>query len=297
MLDPAIRHEEVRANGLRFHVLAAGEGDRLALCLHGFPELGFSWRHQLPLLASLGYRAWAPDLRGYGRTERPTGIGAYAIETLMDDVAGLVDASGAKQTVLLAHDWGGVIAWYFALRRVRPLSRFVAMNLPHPAIFDRVLRTSWRQRFRSWYVLFFQLPWLPELFLRARGARAVRDVFRNMAIDKSRFPDDVLDVYRRAALEPGAATAMLNYYRALVRGGGANRQRALGFPQLDVPTLLIWGEHDDALDITLTEGTEEFVRDFTLRRLPNASHWVQQDAPEEVNAILREWLGKEREAR
>jgi len=291
MLDPAIRHEEVQANGLRFHVLAAGAGDRLALCLHGFPELAFSWRHQLPVLAELGFRAWAPDLRGYGRTERPRGMQAYQIETLLDDVAGLIDASGAKETVLLAHDWGGVIAWYFALRKVRPLSRLVVMNLPHPAVFDRVLRSGWRQRLRSWYVLFFQIPWLPEAFLGARGAAAIGDVFREMAIDKSRFPDDVLEVYRRAAREPGALTAMLNYYRALVRGGGARRQTALGFPPIEIPTLLVWGEHDTALDITLTEGTEQHVRDFTLRRLPNASHWVQQDAPDEVNAILREWLG------
>jgi len=291
MLDPSIRHESVQANGLRFHVLAAGEGDRLALCLHGFPELAFSWRHQLPVLAGLGYRAWAPDLRGYGGTDRPRGMQAYQIETLLEDVAGLIDASGAKETVLIAHDWGGVIAWYFALRKLRPLSRLVVMNLPHPAVFARVLRSGWRQRLRSWYVLFFQLPWLPEAVLGARGARAIGDVFREMAIDKSRFPDEVLDVYRRAAQEPGALTAMLNYYRALVRGGGARRQSALGFPQLEIPTLLIWGEHDTALDIALTEGTEQHVRDFTLRRLPHASHWVQQDAPDEVDAILREWLG------
>ncbi|HVP29336.1 MAG TPA: alpha/beta hydrolase [Myxococcota bacterium] len=297
MLDPSLRHEEVHANGLRFHVLAAGAGDRLAICLHGFPELAFSWRHQLPLLAELGYRAWAPDLRGYGKTDRPLGLQAYAIETLLDDVAGLIDASGAKETVLIAHDWGGVIAWYFALRRIRPLSRLVVMNLPHPAVFQRVLESGWRQRLRSWYVLFFQIPWLPEALLGARRAQAIVDVFRNMAIDKSRFPDEVLEVYRRAALEPGALTAMVNYYRALVRGGGAERQRSLGFPRIDVPVLLVWGEHDSALGKELTIGTEQHVSDFTLRLLPNASHWVQQDAPDEVNAILREWLGGARPSR
>ncbi len=291
MLDPAIRELDVKANGLRFHVLEAGAGDRLALCLHGFPELAFSWRHQLPVLADLGYRAWAPDMRGYGRTDRPQGMHEYAIEKLMDDVAGLIDASGARETVLLAHDWGGVIAWYFALRRIRPLDRLVVMNLPHPALFERNVRSGWRQRLRSWYVLFFQIPWLPERVFRARNARAVTEAFRGMAVDKSRFPEDVLDVYRRAALEPGALTAMINYYRALVRGGGARRQSSLGFPRLELQTLMIWGEQDRALGKELTYGTEAYVPNLTLKYLPHASHWVQQDAPDDVNAILRDWLG------
>lgn len=290
MLDASIREETVRANGLSFHVLAAGGGDRLALFLHGFPELGFSWRHQLPVVAREGYLAWAPDLRGYGRTDRPHGLQEYAIEKLMDDVAGLIDASGCRETVLIAHDWGGVIAWYFALRRVRPLSKLVLMNLPHPAVFDRVLRSGWRQRLRSWYVLFFQLPWLPEKLLGARRGRMVTEAFRGMAVHKERFPEDVLDVYRQAALQPGALTAMVDYYRALVRGGGANRMRSLGFPRIDVPTLMIWGEQDTALGVELTVGTEDFVSDFTLHRLPDASHWVQQDAPDEVNARLTAWL-------
>ena len=128
-----IRDEFHYANGLRFRVLVAGEGDRLALCLHGFPECGYSWRHQMPLLARLGYKVWAPDLRGYGGTDRPDRMQDYAIETLMDDVAGLIDASGAKSTLLIAHDWGGLIATFFATRKLRPLERFVLMNIPHPA--------------------------------------------------------------------------------------------------------------------------------------------------------------------
>ena len=144
---------------------------------------------------------------------------------------------------------------------------------------------------RSWYVLFFQIPWLPEKLLGMRGARMIGEAFRGMAVDKSRFPEEVLDVYRRAALEPGALTAMINYYRAAVRGGGGRRQRSLGYPKIDTPTLMVWGEQDTALGVELTDGTQDFVGDFTLRRLANASHWVQQDAPDEVNAILREWLG------
>jgi pimeloyl-ACP methyl ester carboxylesterase len=283
-----ITHEYVQANGLRFHVAACGAGSRLALCLHGFPECWYSWRYQMPLLAEHGYRVWAPDLRGYGETERPPRMQDYSIETLMADVAGLVEASGATETLLLAHDWGALIAWYFAMRQVRPLRGLVIMNVPHPGVMQRAMRG--RQLLRSWYVLFFQLPRLPEALMRLGNYRAITQAFRGMAIDKRRFPDEVLDVYRQAAAQPGALTAMLNYYRAFIRGGGGERQRRLGTPVIDTPTLMIWGEEDSALGKETTYGTDAFVRDLTLRYLPGVSHWVQQEAPESVNRFLDAWL-------
>jgi pimeloyl-ACP methyl ester carboxylesterase len=286
---PAIGHEFVQANNLRFHVATCGDGERLALCLHGFPECWYSWRHQLPLLAQRGFRAWAPDLRGYGQSDRPLQREDYAIERLLDDVAGLIDASGARSTVLLAHDWGALIAWYFAMRQPRRLERLVIMNVPHPAVMEKAIRAP-RQLLRSWYVLFFQLPKLPELLAGAGHARVIGDAFRYMAVDKRRFPDTVLQVYRDNAAAPGALTAMINYYRAFVRGGGADRQRRLGHPVIDVPTLMIWGECDTALGKETTYGTDAYVRNLTMRYLPNVSHWVQQEAPEVVNAMLAAWL-------
>jgi pimeloyl-ACP methyl ester carboxylesterase len=292
-MTPGIDHRYVESNGLRFHVAEAGGGDRLALCLHGFPESWFSWRHQLPALARLGYRAWAPDLRGYGLTQRPAAMGDYAIEKLLEDVAGLIDAAAAREVVLIAHDWGGIIAWWFAIRRLRHLDRLVVMNLPHPACFDREFRT-WKQFRRSWYALLFQLPRLPEALLRARGHRAIGEAFRGSAIDKSRFPDEVLRVYRDNAAAPGALTAMLNYYRAYGRGGGGERQRKRGYGIIDTPTLLIWGEEDVALCKEGTFGTEQYVPNLTLRYLPRVSHWVQQEQPEVVNAMLAAFLNGER---
>ena len=286
---PGIDHRFVESNGMRFHVAECGTGDKLALFLHGFPEFWYSWRHQLPLLARLGYRAWAPDLRGYGKSDRPARVEDYAIEKLVEDVAGLIDAAPARETVLIAHDWGGIIAWAFAMRRPRPLARLVVMNLPHPACFDREFRT-WRQFRRSWYALLFQLPRLPEALLRARGYRAIGEAFCGSAVDKSRFPDEVLQIYRESAARPGALTAMVNYYRAFGRGGGGARQRARGYPRIDVPTLLIWGEEDVALCKETTFGTEEYVRDLTVRYLPHVSHWVQQEAPEVVNAMLEAFV-------
>lgn len=286
-----IESREIQANGLRFHVQTCGDPSsrKLAICLHGFPELSYSWRYQLPVLAELGYQAWAPDLRGYGKSDRPHHMKDYAIEELMEDVAQLIDASGAESTLLLAHDWGAIIAWHFAIHRMRDLERLVIMNVPHPAVIANQ-RRNFRQLLRSWYVLLFQIPWLPEFLLGLRGARAVGDGFLNMAVNKQRFPEEVLEVYRSAARQPGALRAMVNYYRAYVRGGGARRQRELGYPALETRTLMIWGEQDLALGKELSYGTEEHVQQLTLRYLPNASHWVQQDDPDTVNEMLRAWL-------
>jgi epoxide hydrolase 4 len=282
-----IRYQTIHANGLDFNVATAGSGERLALCLHGFPESSFSWRHQMPLLAQLGFRVWAPDLRGYGGSSRPLGVPAYALETLEEDVAALIEASGARDVVLVGHDWGAVIAWYYAMFGRLPISKLIIMNVPHPALMEKGLRTR-RQLAKSWYIFFFQLPWIPEWGLARRGCEAIGRVFRDMAVDKARFPDEVLRVYREAAAAPGALTAMLNYYRALIRG--LRRIRRRGIVQIDTPTLMIWGEVDAALGKELTYGTEEHVSNLTLRYLPNVSHWVQQEAPETVNAMIEAWL-------
>jgi pimeloyl-ACP methyl ester carboxylesterase len=281
----------VDTGAVRFEVDVCGDpaSERLALLLHGFPESSYSWRHQLPLLARLGYLAWAPNQRGYGHTTRFAGADNYRLELLVDDVGRLIDASGRKSVTLIGHDWGGIVAWMSALTAIRPLERLVVMNLPHPTSFRRNGRT-WAQFRRSWYILFFQFPWLPEKLLAARGAQAIREAFRGMAIDKSRFPDAVLDVYARQALEPGALTAMVNWYRAMRRMDPALQRLIENPPILEVPTLMIWGEHDTALGKELTFGTEKLVRDFTIHYLPDVSHWVQQEAPERVNALLEEWL-------
>ena len=191
--DPGsgITIREVAANGLTFEVAEAGQGDHLALCLHGFPELNFAWRYQMPLLAAKGYRVWAPNQRGYGATSRPARVSDYSADRIVADAAALFDASGARTLTLIAHDWGGAIAWMFAINRVRPIERLVVMNLPHPMCFAAALR-HWPQQRRSWYIAFFQLPWLPERMMLARDAAAIRRAFHAMAVDAvSTFYDDL----------------------------------------------------------------------------------------------------------
>ncbi len=282
-----MRTRFIDANGMRFEVLEQGEGDRLALCLHGFPEHALSWRHQMPVLAALGYRVWAVNQRGYGRTTRPPRVGDYAMAQLLGDVAALIDASGAASVVLIGHDWGAMVAWCFAAARIRPLRRLVIMNVPHPLCFRAALR-HWRQLRRSWYVALFQLPMLPERLLAAGGGASVRRMFAGLSL-----PPEILAVYTAQICAPGAATAMLNWYRALRTDPPSTAE--LG-RRIEIPTLLIWGEQDVALDLICLDGTARYVRDLTLRRLPGVSHWVQQDAPTQVNRLLQHFLAARRPA-
>ncbi|MEQ8743804.1 alpha/beta fold hydrolase [Parasphingorhabdus sp.] len=284
--ETAIDLSFVEANGQIFEVAQAGEGKKLALCLHGFPELHYSWRNQIPLLVEMGYKVWAPNLRGYGGSSKPDGVDSYRLNTLVQDVAALIDTSGAEEVTLIAHDWGAIIAWHFAILKVRPLTRLVIMNVPHPRCARRELK-HWYQLKKSWYIFFFQLPRIPEWLFGLNGAERIKRAISRMAVDKSRFPEEDLQVYADAASRSGALRSMINYYRALLRTPDA---RDIGDAMVHIPTLMIWGEEDAAIDIRCTDGTEEWVPDLELHRLTGVSHWVQQEAPEKVNAILREWL-------
>ena len=287
-MDP-LTYRTVHTNGIDLEVAVANEGGPrgLALLVHGFPEHAFSWRHQIPALVDAGYEVWAPNTRGYGNSAKPEAVAAYSVDELLADLAGLIDAAGREQVTLIGHDWGAVQAWMFAIRQVRPIDRLVIMNVPHPACMRRELR-SFKQLRKSWYIFFFQIPWLPEKLFTARNAKAVGDAFANMAVDESRFPDRVTDVFRANAQKPGAIRSMINYYRAALRGAKDSQSEEL--PVIETPTLMIWGLEDKALGRETTEGTDEHVSDLTIRYLPGVSHWVQQEAPEVVNTILLAWL-------
>ncbi|HET9283009.1 MAG TPA: alpha/beta hydrolase [Candidatus Angelobacter sp.] len=286
---PSVQIIRVTANGINFEVATMGTGDRLALCLHGFPEHAYSWRYQMPLLAKLGYRVWAPNLRGYGNTDSPQEVPAYKTRTLVEDVAALIKAAGAKETLLLAHDWGAALAWSLAMVQPQLINRLVILNLPHPVCFARELRRP-PQLFMSWYMYFFQLPWLPEKMLGRNNARATSGIFRRTSRNPDRFSAEVLEVYRANAARPGGLTAMINWYRATFRGGAFRRFLSGDTPVIDIPTLLLWGDADTALSFRATRGTEKYVSNLTFRVFPGVSHWIQQEAPEAVNAMLEAWL-------
>lgn len=290
MARPAIVERTLSANGLSFELFECGAGDRLALCLHGFPSHPICWREQLPVLADLGYRAWAPSLRGYGKTSRPAGAASYTVEKLLADIAAIVDASGAKSVTLIAHDWGGLLAWFFAARRIRPLDRLIILNAPHPACAAVAYR-RWPQMRKGWYILAFQIPWLPDLILSAHRAWMIGWLMKSVSGGKRIFPASVIDLYRDNAAGKGAVTAMLNWYRGLMRGG-VPREITGKFPVIDTPTLVIWGDDDVALDFSSVADAGKYVSDLTIRRLAGVSHWVQEEVPDQVNALIAAFLGQ-----
>ena len=284
----------VTANGLRVHALAAGPPDgSLVVCLHGFPEFSRSWRHQLPALAAAGWRAIAPDLRGYGRTDKQ---GPYDLRTLATDAAALVGALGRERATLVGHDWGGMIAWAAAHRAPRVVERLVIVNAPHPATMASELLRNPRQLVRSSYVFLYQLPWLPERLLSSNGGAAVARALRGGSAIRSAWPPDELDRYREAFLRPGVASASLGYYRALSRRPFVARAVARENP-IAAPTLILWGLEDRFLGEELI-APEKLARWFApgtapaIRRLDGVGHFVQNEAPERVNEHLLSWLAE-----
>ena len=289
--DPRIQTKILQIGDLEFEIDCCGQGDRLALCLHGFPEHSFSWRYQLPMLADLGYQAWAPNMRGYGNSSKPKGIASYQLDTLVEDIAAIIEASGCKETVLIAHDWGAVVAWHFAINGRLPLSYLIICNVPHPQSMQQAF--SWEQLKKSWYIFFFQIPKLPEFLLGRDNAKGVGEMIRNTFVNPEKFPMEIADVFSRNANQPGALTAMINYYRALLRRGNRSNREGESFPIIKTPTLMIWGEEDVALSKETTYGTEKYVENFNIRYLPNVSHWVQQESPEEVNSMISAFIKDE----
>jgi len=270
-------------NGVRLHYVEAGRGP-LVVLLHGFPQFWYAWRHQLPALAAAGFRAVAVDLRGYNLSDKPAGLDAYTAAEAAADVAALVEALGAEPAALVGHDWGGVVAWQAAAAYPERVSRVAVINAPHPRRFARALRSP-RQLLRSLYVLFFQLPVLPERLVAARDFALVERVLRFDARRGSFTRDDVAR-HKEALRRPGALTAALGYYRAALRRRAARRLPA-GVRQ---PALLIWGDRDRYLGRELAAGNERWVPRLRVEHVPEATHWVMADAPERVNELLVAFL-------
>jgi pimeloyl-ACP methyl ester carboxylesterase len=284
-----LRDREARVNGIRLHWVEQGEGP-LVLLLHGFPESSYAWRNQLPALARAGFRAAAPDLRGYGLSERPLGVRAYRLETLLGDVEGLIDVLGGEgddaRAHLVGHDWGGACAWTAPLFFPEKLLSLAILNSPHPRAFRRELRTSRDQQRRSAYMLFFQLPRLPELVIRSRHFSILAKRLRREPVNPGAFTEE--DVARTIAdlALPGALTAALNWYRAARRYPLSVRGRE--WPA-GLRTLVVWGMRDRYLSPTLLDGLEAWVPNLAVHRL-DASHWVQNDAADEVNGLLEDFF-------
>jgi pimeloyl-ACP methyl ester carboxylesterase len=287
MLDPGdVDHRYIQINGIRMHYVRAGTGKRLLLLLHGFPEFWWSWRYQIAAMSE-HFTVVAPDLRGYNATDKPAW--GYELDVLVNDVVSLIRQLGYTRAIVAGHDWGGTIAWSLAIAYPHRVERLIALNIPHPALIAQALGRNWRQTLRSWYMFFFQLPFLPEALIRANKYAFVERVFRGMALDKSRFGDAELAQFTAALAQPGALTAAINYYRALIQQGARGMFHGTRM-RVQAPTLMIWGEQDAFLGKELTYGTERFVQDLRIRYIPYCSHWVQQEHPTRVNEYILEFL-------
>ncbi|HEX8142482.1 MAG TPA: alpha/beta fold hydrolase [Pyrinomonadaceae bacterium] len=288
----SIRHGYAQVGGVRLHYAErGGGGDRLVLLLHGFPECWYSWRHQLMALGDR-YHVVAPDLRGYNLSDKPPRVEDYRMELLVDDVLGLVRHFGAREAAIVGHDWGAGIAWAVAQRYPEYVWKLAALQVPPMAAWRANL--TFKQALRSWYMLFFQIPRLPEWLMSWGDFAAVERAFKNTVARPGSFTDEDIAVYKKALREPFALTAAINYYRAnffqlFFRRRGEAENISDG--RTRVPTLFIYGGQDHAIVPATVRNVGAYV-DAPYRevRIAMSAHWVQNEAVSEVNFALSSFL-------
>ncbi len=279
-----IRHYRHDCGAVTLHVAEAGEGEPV-LMLHGFPELWYGWRRLLVGLAQRGYRALAPDLRGYGASDKPRELSAYRVAALLEDLRALIRDRCGGRAAVVAHDWGGTLAYCLASESPELVSKLTIINAAHPERLSALLLSS-AQLFRSWYIFAFQIPLLPEWFLHQRTV--IEAILRGSAARPDTFSEDDILAYHAALLVPRAARSIVNYYRASFRWPVAAEK------PVQAPTLVIWGDRDPALDERLLDELDAFVPHLHVERVASAGHFVHHDEPEVVERLVSEHLARER---
>lgn len=282
---PKLENLHFTRGDVRLHAVAAGPlSGPLVMLLHGFPEFWRAWIAQIAPLAAAGFRVIVPDQRGYNLSGKPHTVEAYALTELTADVVSIADQLGREQIFLAGHDWGAAVAWSTALLFPRRVAKLVIINVPHPSVMGKHLRRDWRQIRRSWYIFFFQLPWLPEALFRARNFHMGVSALLNSSRAGTFSPEALAD-YREAWSQPGALTGMINWYRAASRF-------PMRFPDrtVRVPTRIFWGERDAFLRAEMAEESVAYCASATLIRFPQASHWLQHEESEAVSRHLIEFF-------
>lgn len=273
-------HHYADVNGIQLHYVTEGSG-KLILFLHGFPEFWYAWK---PQIAEFGqhYQAVAPDLRGYNLSSKPAEVEQYKIPVLVEDVRALIEHLGHDRCVLVAHDWGGVVAWHFALTHPEYLEKLVIINAPHPTIMGRELQQNSQQRAASQYMIRFRSP-ETEAQLAANDYAVLQNSVLTEGLARGYVSEEDRAAYLEAWAQPGALTGALNYYRAM---GQVDHPSDV----VQVPTLVIWGEQDTYLLTGNLDGLESVVPDLTLKRVPDATHWIVHEQPELVNNTIRAFI-------
>jgi len=278
-IHPSLRSKMIEVQDNPLHVVQAGPDDGpLVLLLHGFPEFWYGWRNQIGAFADAGYAVWIPDQRGYNLSEKPSKVADYRMDALVGDVIGLIDAADREQVDLIGHDWGAAVAWWTAARHPARVRKLGILNVPHPAALRKALRETWAQRIKSWYIAFFQTPLIPELLLSLAGPGVI--------LRSSGKPDTFsrrdLQRYEQAWARKGALKGMLAWYRAAFRNLG----NTLTTGKINIPTLILWGDRDVALDKRAADDSLKWCRRGRIVHFPEASHWIQHDEPEAVSREL-----------
>lgn len=279
----SLEHRTVDVGGLGLHVVLAGAGP-LVVLLHGFPDYWYTWRGQIGALARAGFRVAAPDMRGYNLSDKPEGVASYRIAALVEDVAGLVRALGEERASVVGHDWGAGVGWSFAMARPEMLERLVVLNGPHPARMFRALLDP-RQLVKSWYMFFFQLPRIPEAMGRWKDYTPLLEALRKDPLRPDAFREEDLALYREAFAQPGALTAMVNYYRAALREGPLRSPR-----RIDAPVLVLWGDQDRHLLPELADPGRDLASRVRVEHFADASHWIHREHPERVSEQIISFL-------
>ncbi len=276
----AVTERFYTVNGIRLHVAEAGDpGGKIILFLHGFPEFWYGWHRQLDYFAQQGFRAVAPDQRGYNLSSKPSGVRAYTLKNTTADIAALTGQLTNEKLVLVGHDWGGAVAWTMAQQYPELIEKLVVLNMPHPKVFTENLRKNPKQALRSWYAGFFQIPLLPELACSALNFRLLKGSMGKTARKKT-FSEADFASYKAAWRQKGALKAMINWYRAF------KYNPASATEQIQPPTLLIWGMRDRFLGTELAQPSIDRCRSGRLEFMPTATHWLHHEEPEQVNNLI-----------
>ncbi len=283
-----IKFDYAQIGGVRLHYATAGDGENLVLLLHGFPEFWYSWRHQIEALSE-DYTVVAPDLRGFNLSDKPKHIEDYDLGYLIDDVTGLIRHFGREKAAVIGHDWGAAVAWATAQTYPEYVWKLGALQVPPAAVLKK--NFSLKQLLASWYMFFFQIPVLPEFLLRLNDYKLLENGLKNSTAQKGIFTDKTIFEYKKAWSEPNALTSMLNYYRANVLTRFFTKTK--NNEKIKVPTFFIYGEQDTAILPQTVKNIGEFIEaDYEEFHVPTSGHWVQQEAPEVVTEILKEFLAK-----
>lgn len=285
-MDASLEHLTIELGGVSIHAAAAGPPEgRLLILLHGYPEFWYGWRSQIGPLADAGFRAVAPDQRGYNLSSKPEGWRAYELKHLAGDVFGIAMSLGHERFLLAGHDWGGIVAWSCAMADPSRVERLAILNAPHPAVFKSYILAHPGQMLRSWYMLFMQLPWLPEALFKAGNFRVMTETLARTSRPGT-FSEENFEAYREAWRQPGAPSAMINWYRALRAGW----RWSPGKPAIDLPVKILWGARERFLALELAELSLKQCRNGQLTLLPKAGHWLQHEEPAVVSQELIEFF-------